>query len=62
MQVKEEQNRVLTLQNELRNAATGQKRILELQEQVVDLQREIDTLKEANEKFVSRCRAASRLL
>ncbi|PVD20902.1 hypothetical protein C0Q70_19065 [Pomacea canaliculata] len=53
MQVKEEQNRVLTLQNELRNAATGQKRTLELQEQVVDLQREIDTLKEANEKFVS---------
>ena len=54
MQLKEEQNRVLTLQNELKMSATQQRRITELQEQVIDLQREVDTLKEANEKLVGR--------
>ena len=54
MQLKEEQNRVLTLQNELKMSATQQRRVTELQEQVIDLQREVDTLKEANEKLVGR--------
>ena len=54
MQLKEEQNRVLTLQNELKMSATQQRRMTELQEQVIDLQREVDTLKEANEKLVGR--------
>ena len=54
VQLKEEQNRVLTLQNELKMTSANQKRMVELQEQVIDLQREIDTLKEANEKLVGR--------
>ena len=53
-QLKEEQNRVLMLQNELKMAATNQRHRTELQEQVIDLQREADTLKEANEKLVGR--------
>nr|KAG5707913.1 hypothetical protein BaRGS_031644 [Batillaria attramentaria] len=53
VQLKEEQNRVLMLQNELKMSSTHQKRMVELQEQVIDLQREVDTLKEANEKLVS---------
>lgn len=53
VQLKEEQNRVLTLNNELKMANASQRRTIELQEQVVDLQREVDTLKEANEKLVS---------
>ncbi|KAK7114118.1 protein fantom-like isoform X1 [Littorina saxatilis] len=52
VQVKEEQNRVLSLQNELKMSAANQRRMAELQEQVIDLQRECDTLKEANEKLV----------
>ncbi|KAL8619480.1 hypothetical protein ACOMHN_011831 [Nucella lapillus] len=52
MQLKEEQNRTLTLQNEVKVANASQRRMVELQEQVVDLQRETDTLKEANEKLV----------
>ncbi|XP_076449555.1 protein fantom-like isoform X2 [Babylonia areolata] len=52
VQLKEEQSRVLTLQNELKVSMAAQKRMVELQEQVVDLQRETDTLKEANEKLV----------
>ena len=54
MQLKEEQNRVLTLQNELKMSGAQQRRIAEMQEQIIDLQREVDTLKEANEKLVSR--------
>ena len=54
VQLKDEQNRVLTLQNQLKMSEAGQKRVIELQEQVIDLQREVDTLKEANEKLVGR--------
>ncbi|XP_062566792.1 protein fantom-like [Saccostrea cucullata] len=53
MQLKEEQNRVLTLQNELKFGTTNNRKIIELQEQVSCLEKENQILKEANEKFVS---------
>ncbi|XP_041375657.1 protein fantom-like [Gigantopelta aegis] len=53
MQLKEEENKVLILRNDNQNNRTQQKKILEMQEQVRDLQRENAILKEANEKLVS---------
>uniref|UniRef100_K1QMS1 Protein fantom n=1 Tax=Magallana gigas TaxID=29159 RepID=K1QMS1_MAGGI len=53
MQLKEEQNRVLTLQNELKFGTTNNRKIIELQEQLSCLEKENQILKEANEKFVS---------
>lgn len=53
LQIQEEQNRNLSLQNELKMGSAHQKKTLELQEQVNDLQRECDALKEANEKLIS---------
>ncbi|RUS82637.1 hypothetical protein EGW08_009590 [Elysia chlorotica] len=53
LQIQEEQNRNLSLQNELKLGGAHQKKVLELQEQVNDLQRECDVLKEANEKLIS---------
>ncbi|XP_048736763.2 protein fantom-like isoform X2 [Ostrea edulis] len=53
MQLKEEQNRVLTLQNELKFGTTNNRKIIELQEQISCMEKENQILKEANEKFVS---------
>ncbi|XP_060079479.1 protein fantom-like isoform X2 [Ylistrum balloti] len=53
MQVKEEQNRVLTLQNELKFGTTNNRKLIELNEQIMSLEKENQILKEANEKFVS---------
>lgn len=52
LQLKEEQNKCLALQNELKLGSTNQQRLVELQEQVTDYQREIEILKDANEKLV----------
>lgn len=52
LQLKEEQNRSLALQNELKLGSTNQQRLVEMQEQVTDLQRETEILKDANEKLV----------
>ncbi|XP_066290369.1 protein fantom-like isoform X4 [Branchiostoma lanceolatum] len=46
--LKAEQNRVLRLQNELKQGATAHRTIIELQERVVDLEKENDIIKEAN--------------
>ncbi|CAH1270009.1 RPGRIP1L [Branchiostoma lanceolatum] len=46
--LKAEQNRVLRLQNELKQGATAHRTIIELQERVVDLEKEADIIKEAN--------------
>jgi hypothetical protein len=54
VQLKEEQNKVLTLQNQLKMGDAERRHAVELKEQVIDLQGEIDTLKEANEKLVAR--------
>lgn len=53
MQLKEEQNRVLTMQNELKFGTANNRKLIELQEQVSCLEKENQILKEANEKFVS---------
>ncbi|XP_069113817.1 protein fantom-like isoform X2 [Argopecten irradians] len=53
MQVKEEQNRVLTLQNELKFGTTNNRKLIELNEQIMSLEKENQILKEANEKFVN---------
>ena len=54
IQLKAEQNRVLSLQNQLRMGEANQRRMVEMKEQIIDLQRETDTLKEANENLVGR--------
>ncbi|XP_078607511.1 protein fantom-like isoform X2 [Branchiostoma floridae x Branchiostoma japonicum] len=46
--LKAEQNRVLRLQNDLKQGATAHRTIIELQERVVDLEKENDIIKEAN--------------
>ncbi|XP_052059743.1 protein fantom-like isoform X6 [Mytilus californianus] len=53
MQLKEEQNRVLTLQNELKFGTANNRKLIELQEQTSCLEKENQILKEANEKFVN---------
>ncbi|XP_021379189.1 protein fantom-like isoform X4 [Mizuhopecten yessoensis] len=53
MQVNEEQNRVLTLQNELKFGTTNNSKLIELNEQIMSLEKETQILKEANEKFVN---------
>ncbi|XP_053402324.1 protein fantom-like isoform X7 [Mercenaria mercenaria] len=53
MQYKEEQNRNLALQNELKLGSTNQHKLIEMQEQVSSLNKEIAVLKDANEKLVS---------
>ena len=53
MQLKEEQNRVLTLQNELKFGTANNRKLIEQQEQVSCLEKENQILKEANEKFVN---------
>ncbi|KAK6982601.1 protein fantom [Biomphalaria glabrata] len=53
LQLQEEENRNLTLQNQLKLSNNNEKKVLELQEQVSDLQKECNVLKEANEKLVS---------
>ncbi|XP_035828549.1 protein fantom isoform X2 [Aplysia californica] len=52
LQFQEEQNRNLSLQNELKMAGTSQKKAMELQEQISDLEKECAVLKEANENLV----------
>ncbi|CAH1779675.1 unnamed protein product [Owenia fusiformis] len=52
-QLKDSQNKNLTLQNELKGGSASQRTILELEEQLVDLKKERDILTEANEKLVS---------
>uniref|UniRef100_A0A2C9M2E5 C2 domain-containing protein n=1 Tax=Biomphalaria glabrata TaxID=6526 RepID=A0A2C9M2E5_BIOGL len=51
LQLQEEENRNLTLQNQLKLSNNNEKKVLELQEQVSDLQKECNVLKEANEKL-----------
>ncbi|XP_046328976.2 protein fantom-like isoform X5 [Haliotis rufescens] len=53
MKLKDEENKSLTLQNELKYNSANQRKVVELQEQVSDLQKESNILKEANEKLVS---------
>ncbi|XP_059142176.1 protein fantom-like [Physella acuta] len=53
LQFQEEQNRNLALQNQLKMTDNDQRKIFELQEQINDLQRECQVLKEANEKLVT---------
>ncbi|KAK3603408.1 hypothetical protein CHS0354_009388 [Potamilus streckersoni] len=53
IQLKEEQNKNLELHNELKLGSANQRKMIELQEQVGYLQKEIAILKEANEKLVS---------
>ncbi|XP_052817311.1 protein fantom-like isoform X2 [Mya arenaria] len=52
MQLKEEQNRNLVLQNELKLGSSKHSELLQLQEQTNSLKKEIEILKEANEKLV----------
>ncbi|XP_052231915.1 protein fantom-like isoform X2 [Dreissena polymorpha] len=52
MQLKEEQNRSLALQNELKMGSAKQHELIQLNEQVNSLKREIEILKDANEKLV----------
>ncbi|XP_060591570.1 protein fantom-like isoform X2 [Ruditapes philippinarum] len=53
MQYKEEQNRNLALHNELKLGSSNQHKLIEMQEQVSSLNKEIAVLKDANEKLVS---------
>ncbi|XP_067651381.1 protein fantom-like isoform X3 [Haliotis asinina] len=53
MKLKDEENKSLTLQNELKYNSANQRKVVELEEQVSDLQKESQILKEANEKLVS---------
>ncbi|KAL5022687.1 hypothetical protein ScPMuIL_001842 [Solemya velum] len=53
MQLKQEENRVLSLQNELKLGMANNRKLIEIQEQVTDLQKENIILKEANEKLVT---------
>ncbi|KAL4234620.1 Protein fantom [Mactra antiquata] len=53
MQYKEEQNKTLALQNELKLGSTNHHKLIEMQEQVSSLNKEIAVLKDANEKLVS---------
>ncbi|XP_013398860.1 protein fantom isoform X4 [Lingula anatina] len=52
-QLKQEENRVMSLQNELKLGSTSRRKIVELEEQIIDLKKESEILKEANEKLVS---------
>ncbi|XP_074644933.1 protein fantom-like isoform X2 [Tubulanus polymorphus] len=52
-QLKQEQNRTLSLQNEMKQGSTQQRTLLEFEEQIDALKKENDILKEANEKLVS---------
>lgn len=53
-QLKQEQSRVVALQSQLKRHPPEASRILELEERIVDINRENSILKEANEKLVSR--------
>ncbi|XP_064640394.1 protein fantom-like isoform X3 [Lineus longissimus] len=52
-QLNQEQNRVLTLQNELKAGSATQRKIYELEEQVESFKRDNAVLTEANEKLVT---------
>ncbi|KAK6185889.1 hypothetical protein SNE40_008027 [Patella caerulea] len=51
--LKEEQNKVLTLQNEIRNFSAKERKLYEIEEKANALERDNEILKEANEKLVS---------
>ncbi|BFZ12751.1 hypothetical protein BsWGS_15789 [Bradybaena similaris] len=53
LQLQEEQNRNLSLQQELKQTATERRKAIDLQEQVSDLKKECEVLKEANQNLVS---------
>lgn len=52
-QLKQEQQRSLTLRTELKNSSHNQREILELKERVEDLKRDNEILKESNEKLLT---------
>ncbi|XP_033116274.1 protein fantom-like isoform X2 [Anneissia japonica] len=51
--VQNEQNKVLTLQNQLKKGSASQRIIAELQERISDVEREKEILREANEKLLN---------
>ncbi len=52
-QLKEEQNRRLSAENEMKKGGASQRALIEFQERINDLEKECDILKDANEKLVS---------
>lgn len=52
-QLKSEQNRVITLQNQLKSGSGNHRQLIEFQERCSDLERECEILREANEKLVA---------